>query len=190
MEQHDTQSFLSCIADLWKVASDHTEDNKEWSLSEDVSLTLKQIKDKILTKINIDTFIALQNGDLVSIFQDLDTLDEIDIEPYINSNIYRTLLLSQDIDEKANALSDKSEYYLKRVISALLSFSKYIEDNTSEIDYTYIWDLISLPEDKGGLFKDGLNLIIINSPTNDITSKIQLICPTNVYNEEIYNVNR
>ena len=190
VEQHDTQSFLSCIADLFGVASDHTEDNKELSLFEDDSLTLKQIKEKILKKINIDTFIALQNGDLVSMFQDLDLIDEIDIELYKHSNIYKTLLFSQGNDEKSNQLSDKSEYYLKRVISAFNSFGKYIEDDASEIDYTYMWDLISLPEENGGLFKDGLNLIIINSPTNDITSKIQVICPTNVYNEQIYDINR
>ena len=132
----------------------------------------------------------MQNGDLVPLFQDLDSIDDIDIRPYINSTIYKKLLLSQKTDEKSTELSDKSEYYFKRVISAFGSFGKYITDNASEIDYTYMWDLISLPEEKGGLFENGLNLIILNSPNDDITSKIQVICPTNVYNDQIYDVNR
>ena len=33
-------------------------------------------------------------------------------------------------------------------------------------------------------------MIIINSPTDDIRSKIQVICPTNAYNDNIYDVNR
>ena len=34
------------------------------------------------------------------------------------------------------------------------------------IDYTYIWDLVTRPMEKGGvLFREGINLLIMNSRT-------------------------
>ena len=42
----------------------------------------------------------------------------------------------------------------------------------------------------GGLFEDGINLIILRSPDDDVTSKIELICPTNHYSKEVYDMNK
>ena len=36
---------------------------------------------------------------------------------------------------------------------------------------------------ENGYFAGGLNLIIIRSPENDITNKIELICPSNSYSK-------
>ena len=41
---------------------------------------------------------------------------------------------------------------------------------------------------KGGvLFEDGINMLILNSPNNDITDKIQLICPTNHFSDDFFD---
>ena len=190
VEHHNTQSFLSCIADIYAVATDNTLDGIQLTLSEDITPTIEQIKQIIIKKITIDTFVALQNGDLIALFEDVDTTDEIDFSNFKGSQLYNTLLSKQSEEEKEEKLSTQSEKYLKRIISAFINFGKYIQNDTAEINYTYLWDFISLPEKNGGLFDAGLNLIIINSPVDDITSKIQVICPTNAYNKQIYDINR
>ena len=61
-------------------------------------------------------------------------------------------------------------------------------DNDEKIDYSYIWDLVCKSKSEGGiLFKDGINLLIFKNPNDDITSKIEIICPTNHYSEEYFN---
>ena len=42
----------------------------------------------------------------------------------------------------------------------------------------------------GLLFEEGINLLIFSNPNDDITNKIQLICPTNHYSDDFYNENR
>ena len=66
-----------------------------------------------------------------------------------------------------------------QVISAYQNFIDYLNNDNIIIDYTYLWDLICLPNKN--LFKDGLNLIILEMNENDITNNINLICPTNHY---------
>jgi hypothetical protein len=53
------------------------------------------------------------------------------------------------------------------------------------IDYTYLWDIISTPNP--ALFKEGVNLVILEIANNDITDNVNLICPTNHYNSVIYD---
>ena len=63
----------------------------------------------------------------------------------------------------------------------------YIVSDSEEIDYSYVWDFFTTPK----LFcESGLNLVILNAPDDDITNKIQLICPTNVYSNEIFSVEK
>ena len=41
---------------------------------------------------------------------------------------------------------------------------------------------------KGGvLFDEGINMLIFNSPNDDITDKIQLVCPTNHYSDKFFD---
>jgi ribosome biogenesis protein Nip4 len=53
------------------------------------------------------------------------------------------------------------------------------------IDYTYLWDIICTPNP--ALFKEGINLVILEVANNDITDNVNLICPTNHYNSVIYD---
>tara|TARA_B110000046_G_scaffold137092_1_gene143342 strand:- start:16576 stop:23028 length:6453 start_codon:yes stop_codon:yes gene_type:complete len=189
VERHDTQSFISCMADWYGVANNNALDNLNKSLYNDVSPTIEQIKRTILKKITIDNFILLQGGSLVDTFYKEDV--DLDFDLFIDTALYNSLLINDGEETKGkNKLSYESNLYFKRVISAFVTFGKYIENNDTTIDYTYLWDLISLPAELGGLFENGLNMIIINSPRDDITSKIQVICPTNAYNNNIYDVKR
>ena len=66
----------------------------------------------------------------------------------------------------------------------------YIKDDNIKIDYTYLWDFICKPDtdnEAGVLFETGVNLVIFNSPQNDITDKIEIICPKHTFSDEIFS---
>ena len=42
----------------------------------------------------------------------------------------------------------------------------------------------------GGIFKNGINLLILKSPDDDITNKIEVVCPSNHYGNEYFNNKR
>ena len=71
------------------------------------------------------------------------------------------------------------------MINAYENFILFLKSNDSVIDYTYLWDIICKPNEL--LFRNGINLIILEVPYNDSTSNIELICPTNQYSTENYN---
>ena len=58
------------------------------------------------------------------------------------------------------------------------------------IDYSYLWDFICKPNNKnnaGVLFDKGINLVIFNSPQDDVTDKIEIICPKQTFTSEIFS---
>ena len=56
------------------------------------------------------------------------------------------------------------------------------------IDYRYLWDIVCNKNVK--LFPKGLNLVIVEIPDNDITNNIELICPTNYYSDNIFDIRK
>ena len=56
------------------------------------------------------------------------------------------------------------------------------------INYKYLWDLICKPNKD--LFKRGLNLIILEIKSTDITNNVDLICPTNPYLNTFFDDNK
>ena len=68
-----------------------------------------------------------------------------------------------------------------------------MKNDEIEIDYEYLWDIICTPNkgtSNGGIFQNGLNLLILQSPEDDITNKIEVICPSNHYGNEYFDNNR
>ena len=63
-------------------------------------------------------------------------------------------------------------------------FKRYLNDDTIIIDYEYLWDIICQPNEN--LFPSGLNLIILAIPDNDITQKVDIICPSNHYANSLF----
>jgi len=124
-------------------------------------------------------FISLQNGSLITNFKNKKINYDTKIEDvYKNTKIYKVV----DLNDK------NQKNYLIQVISAYENFINYLKNDNIVIDYTYLWDLICLPNKN--LFKDGLNLIILEMNENDITNNINLICPTNHYSSELFDINR
>ena len=157
IEGDKNKSFIGCISD---IASD-----------KEVKSIKNFISDVLIKMLTPDVFINLQNGSLISEFQDteLKNTDTTNIE---DSDIY-------------TKLKDKNIIQLQRISSAYKNFIDYLTTSNSYIDYTYLWDLICKPNDL--LFKKGVNMIILNIPYDDITSNINIVCPTNAYSLNKYD---
>ena len=136
--------------------------------------TIREMRRIIIQSLDIDMFITLQNGTLVDSFYNPNKeLREEDIHSkYALSLISRTL---------------PKETFI-RICNAYENFIAYLDDDTSIIDHTYLWDIISRPNDK--LFKHGNNIILVHIPDDDITNNVQVICPTNAYSGEVFDINR
>ena len=93
---------------------------------------------------------------------------------YINSALYNKL--------------KKQPQVFKNICSAFENFIDYLKDDQVTIDYTYLWDIICSPQPK--LFKDGINMVIMDIPNKDTTNNISIICPTNHYAAQFYDAKK
>ena len=179
MERSKTQSFLACIADIenYKQISP-AKRRKAVTLTHTVKSSIENIKQRIIDHLTIDNFVTYQNGTLVDLFYQ-DTDEDVDVSQYENSVLYQNL-------------QNKNPDYLLKIIVALKNFIEYLSDDKIDIDYEYLWDIICIPnkDNMGGIFVDGLNLLILKSPVNDITNKIEVICPTNFYGSGYFDSDR
>ena len=168
VETSKTQSFLGCIADIWV----------EKTIEE--RLTIKDMKEVFIAAMSVDEFITLQNGDLIDIFSKESRSMEKDYSEtlYNGSKLYKTIDITNKLQKKL----------FHRIVSSYENFIDYLRDEEIKIDYTYLWDLICKPNPK--LFKGGSNLIILEIPEDDVTGNVNIICPTNHYSKEIFNMTR
>ena len=162
VEISEIQSFIACIADVKFFASG------------DVP-SIKEMREIILSAINIDNFVSYQNGTLIESFSLVPETTNVDMTENLDSIKYTT---SQIFKTTQGPLFEK-------IVKSYENFRKFMKDNSVVIDYTYLWDIVCKPNSK--LFPQGLNLIILNIPNNDTTSNIEFICPTNHYSNEFYD---
>jgi hypothetical protein len=135
--------------------------------------TIREMRNIIIESLDIDTFVTLNNGTLSDVFYNPNKeLLEADMAKYNVANISRTLPPQR----------------FAQVCNAYENFIAYLDDDNSIIDHTYLWDIVSRPNDK--LFKNGNNIILIHIPDDDITNNVQVICPTNAYSGEVFDANR
>jgi len=159
-ENSKNKSFIAAIADIY------SEKNNDKILKID-----DFINEKLVPMLTADTFISLQNGSLINEFQS-PLLENVNIEQIKDSIIYSKLKTVDPIQ-------------LKKITSALFNFIDYLKSPSSNVDYTYLWDLICEPNER--LFTTGINLVILNLPSDDNTSNINIMCPTNYYSLSKYD---
>ena len=165
VEQNDKQSFIACMADIYSYQN---------LLKTPISV--QEMRTILLDSITLDNYIKLHNSSLVSIFQPKKiNYSTIDIDKYANTDFFKTIDLQ----------NDSQRDFLESTIASFGNFQKYLQDNESFIDHTYLWDIISLPNDK--LIRNGLNLIILEITNKDATDNIELLCPTNAYSDSFYD---
>ena len=162
------QSFVACIADIYvdNVGKDF--------------ISIKDMRDIIVKSLDLDNFITYQNATLINEFSDTDEskINKTDIKPFESSILYKSI--DKDDSDKIN--------YLKRVINAYNNFILFLKSDESNIDHTYLWDIICKPNPK--LFEKGMNLVILNLNNMDITDNIDIVCPTNQYSSHFYETGK
>ena len=199
VEISSTQSFVACIADLWYSLNANQPFNKEKRRP-----SIKRMKNILIDALSIDTFVSLQNGSLIQLFyttkkakeasEDAEASDaeETDIneeeeDPVNNIEIYADIFsqTKSKLYEVADKRNPAQMSALIKVAKSYKNFIDYLKDDTVEIDHSYLWDLICLPNPK--LFIGGLNLAILNLPRKDITDNVEIICPSNHYSSVLFD---
>ena len=173
VEYSKNKSFIACISDIKYMY------NFNGKLKNEKPHSIESMIDDMILTLNLDVFISLQNGSLIETFSKKQRDGDFFTE-YKDTNIYRKLFRSPPVE-------GTDEYIFFKIICT--AYENYIDFLNSDeyVDYTYTWDLITKPN---YIFKDGINLIIFEIMENDNTNKIELICPTNHYSSEFYDVNK
>jgi len=165
VQTSEAQSFISSIANIYGYKKNMRKPP-----------TIEEMRNLIADSITFDDFLQYFNGNLTSVFIPVQ-ISVNDTEEYKSSNYY-----INNIKDKSNVVSLKM---FQNRIASYKHFLQYLRDVDSWIDHTYLWDVISTKNKV--LFPDGINLLIIAIPENDITDNIELICPTNTYKSPLYD---
>ena len=197
------QSFVVALAKIFDML------NK-------TSTSLSEMKTQIIESIDIDSYMSYQNGNLVNIFAvtSLPVKKSIKIlkkrtqtitikrtgETGV-TNISRNPYLTPASDSKSTTgegvsvkeisgsmlykkLNDSNPEFVSFVVDSYNNFINYLKSDSEFIDYTYLWDIVCMPNSK--LFKEGINLIILEKTDQDSTNTVQVLCPSNHYSKHIH----
>jgi len=170
-EQVLNQSFLGCIANLYAYKQSSAEKKVEIP-------AVKELRQIMVDALTIDLYIKYHNGSLVAVFKPkLVNIADINVDK---------LEYTESVLGKSINVADEAQYdFLVDTIASFENFKKYLLDEKSSIDHTYLWDMIIGQNPK--MMRDGLNLIILETPNTDITDKIELVCPTNSYSQMMHD---
>ena len=180
VEVNKNQSFVACVSDVLFFGKRVVDDDNKLTKNMTRVLTIKEMRQRIIKAISIDSFVKYQNGNLVVDF--FDPAKPADVEKYRSSKLYSKLYSGG-----APNTPEGAEYFLK-VASAFENFVRFLSDDDVVIDHTYLWDIISLPNKY--LFPTGVNIVIFHLPKDDITNNVSILCPTNHYSSEFYQARK
>ena len=161
VEISETQSFIACIADAIFFARKN-ENGEMYRIP-----TIKEMKNIIIKTLTIENFVKYQNGNLITTFYKE------------NSKV--------DVSKYPNKLAIEKKKF-RQIIAAFENFILFLQDDKVNINYSYLWDMVSSPNKN--LFQSGINLIIFEIVNNDTTNNIDLICPTNHYSGKVYDARK
>jgi len=164
VERSKTQSFISCIADVY--ANIH-------KLEEVPSLN--EMKDILANAITLDNFLQYHNGSLVSIFKPKNVIDEVDVDKYSESEFMKSIDTNNPVQYD----------FLEITIASYENFIEFIKSEDAVIDHTYLWDCITQPN--SSIMKEGVNLVIMELTNKDITDNMEILCPTNSQSSILYD---
>ena len=172
VENNKNQSFVACIATIRDLKRRDTEIS-----------SIQKIKEDIIESLTIDNFIKYQNGNLVTNFSNMYETKTAQVVPVVN--VDKDIYTNSELYKKIK--TDEEQYYFKRVVSAFENFTEFLRNEDSVIDHTYLWDIVSLPND--ALFTTGINLVIfqISSDGDATNNRLQLLCPSNHYSNQYYD---
>jgi hypothetical protein len=164
VEQSVKQSFIGCLADIY--ASQKSIDLPN----------ISEMRSIIAKSITLDMFLKYNNGSLPSVFKTKKRQLGADIiQKYVETEFYKSLDTSKE-----------SQFdFLEDTVSSFENFLAYLQDENARIDHTYLWDVITSKNQ--ALFSNGFNLVILNLVDNDITDKVEILCPVNSYSKNHFS---
>lgn len=166
---NEKNSFISALGSILYFERNPGE---KMNLGKIKSYNIKETLTILTDSLSLDEFVTLQNGNLIYIFGN--STNEIDISKHKDSLFY----------EKVFNKQPKLLYF---AVNALYNFIEYI-NNTNNLDYFFLYDLITSKNKK--LFKNGINLIIFEVDSLEISNKFRFICPTNFYKYNYFDKTR
>lgn len=179
VENSKKKSFVACIADIYTyvnaISINKEKDNNE-TIKIDEFYDVDKMISTICNSLTLDNFITYQNGNLPQLFNN-GINEEINTEEFKSSKLYEKL-------DK----TDENIILFKKLVSSMKYFKDFLKDPNNIVDHTYLWDIICTPNPK--LFKEGLNIIILEISQDDITNNIKVICPSNHFSNEFFNTKR
>ena len=160
VEKHKN-SFLSVLGSMLFLERN----NEKMSLGNISQYNVTRVRSMLADALSLDQFVTLQNGNLIQVFgKNIEKLT-------IKSDIKDTMTYKN--------LYGKNKKLFHLILDAYNNFKIYIK-SSHIIDYFYLFDLISMPNSK--LFKQGVNMVILETDDMDVTNGFKFICPTNFYN--------
>ena len=172
VENNPQQSFVGCIADIYASVHRYKENKKP-------TPSIKEMREIIVKAITLDVYLQYQNGSLVALFQPKRQRVSKDIlAKYENTQFYNSLTPTNDAQMN----------FYEDTVASFERFIQYLRDDDAIIDHTYLWDIVTSVNSQ--LFPSGLNLVLLQISDNDITDNVELICPTNSYASNMYDVRR
>jgi len=194
VENSTHQSFIACMADLLFFGK------------KDGVPSIPKMKRYLMDEVlSLDSFLTYQNGQLVQVFSHAGESKTGEASKEIKA-VYKKSKLYKEVISKESASGSRASSpiasasgsvsvngiathaFFETVVNAYENFIAFLKDDTVYIDYTYLWDLFSRPNDK--LFPKGLNLVILELVNNDITNNVEIICPTSLYSKENFVLDR
>lgn len=165
VEASDNQSFIACISEIY--ASYQRLDKRP---------NIKEMKEIIIDAVTLDKYVKYHNGMLISSFiPNAIEIDKIDYQKYKNTELYKMI----NLKERAQL------YTFQKTIASYENFQRFMRNDESVIDHTYLWDIVSTSDPE--ILPDGINMAIIEISNKDITNNIELICPSNAYSNIYYD---
>ena len=173
----ELQSFIACMAAL-------RQDPHPKSIPE-----MKQI---ILDGITLDSFLTYQNGTLVDAFKPAPGQEK---EVHASASIYGKTNYVQkmkaSMKDKGAKTRERITAAMNNTINAYENYRSFIASNDTVIDHTYMWDVMTTLNPK--IFnaqKVGFNLIILEIPKDDNSDALNIVCPSNHYSNNFFDVHK
>ena len=174
VENNIKQSFVACIADAIYFT-------KKDEAKHPIRKTIEEMKNIIVSTLQLDKFIKYQNGNLVQDFYNVNHIVlEENIDLYRRSRLYTSLIQNNPDPQK--------EIYFRSVCNSFENFIAFLKNSFVTIDHTYLWDIVC--ENNDAMFPTGVNLIIFTIPDDDITNNVNILCPTNHYSKTFYEARK
>lgn len=171
VEQSQHQSFLGVFAHIYA----HRQELQSVP-------SVAEFKTILAAAIDLDVFAKAHNGSLLSAFYPNDRKTKAKSKS--NRTKYENTEFGLNID-----FSNKSQKrHFEDAVAAYENFIEYLTEDGAKIDHQYLWDLVC--EDNANIIPRGLNLIILEIKANDMIDRIELVCPTNLYSNNQFDVKK